>query len=255
MSQLYDVLNYPNLASVPATVVSGIADLNGISNLALWLAARKITGISGGGAIATWSDSSGNGRNYTGVGSPTYQTAQINGQPAVQLNGTSQYFKPATVYNPSGKMTIMMVLKYTGGNPFSSAKTPSPGGGMTYANDGGQHLFQASNAISGWANTSLIQGYIDTANYILIAMRAGVGMLQICCNGIPWGSTTPDFATIIAAGDTTYGLLLGVLNNNGSLSGYMTGYIAEFALWPYALNELQWALAQNFLTNLYAIPT
>lgn len=249
MTQVYETLAFPN-------VIRGVADLNGIPGLDLWLAARKITGVATGAAITTWNDSSGNGRNYTGVNSPTWQPASINNLPAVAFNGSNQYFKPASVYNPTGKMTIMLVVRYSSGNPFSNAKTPSPGGGMTYANNGGQHLFQASNGVAGWANTNFAsQGLIDTSNYQLVAIRIGYGMLQMCVNGVSCANGTVSFTPIVATGDATYGLLLGALNNNGSLVGFMNGNIAEFVLWTKVLDEFWWAYAQDYLTNLYQIAT
>lgn len=78
-----------------------------ISGLALWLKADSLSYASGA-EVTTWSDASGNGRDFaTGNGSagqiPTYVTGFANGLPVVSFNGTNQYFQyPAsTGLNPS----------------------------------------------------------------------------------------------------------------------------------------------------------
>lgn len=62
----------------------------------LWrVRAADIVGLSDGDPVATWSDTSGNGRDWaqsTSARRPTYQTNEINGHPAVQFDtANSQY--------------------------------------------------------------------------------------------------------------------------------------------------------------------
>lgn len=60
----------------------------------LWLDANdSATVIQGGGAVTSWSDKSGNGRNATADGNPTYSaTGMSTSKPAVQLDGTGDAF-------------------------------------------------------------------------------------------------------------------------------------------------------------------
>jgi hypothetical protein len=61
---------------------------------ALWLDANDSATITqSGGAITTWADKSGNNRNATADGNPTYSaTGMSTNKPAVQLDGTGDGF-------------------------------------------------------------------------------------------------------------------------------------------------------------------
>lgn len=61
---------------------------------ALWLDANdSATVIQSGGAVTTWNDKSGNSRNATAAGNPTYSaTGMSTSKPAVQLDGTGDGF-------------------------------------------------------------------------------------------------------------------------------------------------------------------
>ena len=59
-----------------------------ISGMDLWLNASSITGVSSGGKVSAWADSSGSSNNFSQASSslqPLYETNVINGQPAVQF--------------------------------------------------------------------------------------------------------------------------------------------------------------------------
>lgn len=60
----------------------------------LWLDANdSATVIQSGGAVTSWRDKSGNGRNATADGNPTYSaTGMSTSKPAVQLDGTGDAF-------------------------------------------------------------------------------------------------------------------------------------------------------------------
>ncbi len=92
-------------------------DPSSISNLAMWEKADAITGVSNGGAVATWSDSSGNGRDLTQATSgnrPTYQTNVVNGKPVVRFSAaSSQHITNST--NFTTPVTVIYVGKQTGG--------------------------------------------------------------------------------------------------------------------------------------------
>lgn len=69
----------------------------GSAILGLWLRADTITGVSDGGALASWSDESGNGNHATqgtGANQPIYRTNQLNGLPGVDF-APSQWLNTA----------------------------------------------------------------------------------------------------------------------------------------------------------------
>jgi hypothetical protein len=93
-----------------------------ISGLAAWYDASQITGVSGGAALASWPDQSGNGYNLTMVGSPTYQTAVLGGLPVVRLNGLTQYGRhsdPGAAAYRSSTVTLFVVAKATSATPVN----------------------------------------------------------------------------------------------------------------------------------------
>jgi hypothetical protein len=62
-----------------------------IADLAIWLDASQITGLSDGEAVATWSDSSGNGNDFaqgTAGFRPIYKEGIIGNRPVVRFDNT-----------------------------------------------------------------------------------------------------------------------------------------------------------------------
>ncbi len=226
-----------------------------LSGLDLWLDAGTITGLADGATVTNWPDQSSNGRHYnTSSGTkPIYKTAIINSLPIVRFNGTTQWLYNSGKYNPSGPITVFLVLKFTSGNPLSSAKVPAPGGGFTYAINAGSHLFQCSDGVGGWAFTSVIHGFIDTSSFNVVTLRIGYGEFEGRNNGMLWGTATDDPRKMLSAGDTTFGLIVGALNNNGSVGGFTAGDIAELVVYNRTLTTLEVAGVEQYLVNKYAL--
>lgn len=84
-----------------------------IANLACWLAADKITGLSDGDVVTTWADLSGNSNNLAQVvvaNKPTYQTNEQNSLPIVRFDVTD--FLAKTFAAPlTQPLTIAGVVK------------------------------------------------------------------------------------------------------------------------------------------------
>lgn len=89
----------------------------------MWLDASAITGVGDGGTVATWSDQSGNGYDFTASGTPTLETFEQGGKPVVNLSGSGELFTSDNVastwdflHNVAGR-TIITVTKITDANP------------------------------------------------------------------------------------------------------------------------------------------
>lgn len=83
-----------------------------ISDLELWLDADAITGLSDGDTVITWADQSGNGNDYTNIGSNTavkYQTGVLNGLPIVEMT-SGGFSGPLSLASP---YSIFYVGRYT----------------------------------------------------------------------------------------------------------------------------------------------
>jgi hypothetical protein len=89
-----------------------------IAGLKLWLDASQITGLNDGDAVATWSDVSGNGRDFTqGTASarPIYKTAILNGKPVVRFDGIDDKLSRAN-FITTGVGTTFAVARRSGGS-------------------------------------------------------------------------------------------------------------------------------------------
>ena len=79
------------------TVVVSLEPPAGVTGLALWLAAAKITGLANGDTVNTWADMSGQlNHAVRASGAPTCQTSVINGQPVVRFysdSGVGDFFR------------------------------------------------------------------------------------------------------------------------------------------------------------------
>lgn len=85
-----------------------------VSGIQGWFDADKISGVSDGGDVATWNDSSFNGRALTeATNRPTYHLNQYNGKPCVRFNGTSDILSSAsftTVAQPATQFLVAKVI-------------------------------------------------------------------------------------------------------------------------------------------------
>ena len=100
-------------------VITGSQKVNwdpSLISTALWLDANDSgTVIQGGGAITTWNDKSGNGRNAIADGNPTYSaTGMSTSKPAVQLDGTGDAFVSSiTGIGSFNALDVYMVMQST----------------------------------------------------------------------------------------------------------------------------------------------
>jgi hypothetical protein len=98
---------------------AGFVDIPDAQNLQANHDARQITGLSDGEIVSTWTDETGNGRDQTQADSttPTYQTNEINGNPAVLSD--SDYFEDGNYLG--NKLSYYLVYKQSGGNKCAIA--------------------------------------------------------------------------------------------------------------------------------------
>lgn len=130
-------------AMFPSTVA-----LDSISGLKLWLKADSLS-LSDGDAISTWSDSSGNSNNATGVTTtrPVYKTNILNGYPSVRPDGSDD------------KMTLSDANAIFQGNTWTAFFVVKIG-----SNKSNNHLTGGTN---GSTNQELRLGWSDTTHLFL----------------------------------------------------------------------------------------
>jgi len=85
-----------------------------ISNLECWLDASTLSGTDGS-SLASWTDLSGNGNNFSSVNAPTLQTNEQNGKNVVRFDGVDDVMSAGDIelHNNTRGLTMIAVVKAT----------------------------------------------------------------------------------------------------------------------------------------------
>lgn len=88
--------------------------VNEISHLECWLDASTLSGTDGS-PLASWSDLSGNGNDFTSVNAPTLQTADQNGKNVVRFDGINDVMSAGDIelHDNTRGLTMIAVVKAT----------------------------------------------------------------------------------------------------------------------------------------------
>lgn len=232
-----DSLNRPNrnrriLPAQVSVALSTDADLQ------LWLAAYKES-YSNGDRLATLTDWSGNGRDFTqgtAGNKPQFDTGVLNSQPGYFFNGAA-YFASATAFM-SGDADVMAVLKLPGsqsGNGFwkfdgATLNSHCLFGGAVYTAMGGTSRFNFSSLGSihtnGWIHH--IQAKAGSSNWI--AYENGNTVKSAQTNTQSWSGGASPVHLIGASSDQT----------NGSSPGvFFHGWLMELRMWNRVLTSAE----------------
>ncbi len=116
--------------STASFVTSPHAVTNGLQ---LWLDAAQIAGVTNGGAVATWTDGSGNAQHAVQANAtlqPRFYTNAIGGRPVVRFDGANDYLDGP----PAGltAQTVFMVLKLATNAVSLAGVFARTGGSDTY---------------------------------------------------------------------------------------------------------------------------
>jgi hypothetical protein len=204
----------------------------------MWYKADSIS-ISSGVAISSWTDSTGFGYTMLPVSgsSPTFETSQVNGYPAVHFNGTSQFLRNSSV-NPSGgraqPYTIYAVIK----------QDSTTGNQDPFGNNGGSGMFINSTA-NYYAGAAATGPSITGTNWNLVEACVNGSNTIISVNGTA--------NTGLSAGTNFIGtsMYLGI-NGDGS-SEKWNGFIAEEVILSGIPSASDRALIRTTLETKYGI--
>ncbi len=226
--------------------------------LAAWWVARAAHAAGAGGAVSTWADRSGNGRDLvsSGTARPTYQAAGgPNGQPFLRFDGVNDFMTSDPAW------TVGDVLAATTGQGTWFAVVRANGtGGPVLAQDvaSGSDLAVASNLTgsnkdSGGQDVATKAGDVTDEWLVLLWRHDGT---KVWAGAIRSGSTsyTLDDADLASAttGDTvslTADLLLGK-NNAGA---FCQLDVAEAGCFSRALSEQECQLVGRALCAKYGL--
>jgi hypothetical protein len=223
-----------------------------------WFRADKITGLTNGEAMATWSDYSGNGFNATQSTpgrDPTYVTNVMNHLPVVRFNtANSTYLSfPRPISND---FTIICVFQSTQG--LGSGTLYYQGAGLVNAevagviNDFGTCLFANGSIAAGTGDPDVAvdsgAGYNDGNPHLFTFIRSlTTGLVALYVDGVEMGTT-------IGATDSLTAPPVIVLGAQQTLLNYLSGDIAEVEIYNTALSGANQQNAETPLFQKYGIP-
>lgn len=231
-----------------------------IAGLVAWYKADAIGGLSDNDPVATWADSSGNGRDATqgtAANKPTYQTGEVNSLPCVRFDGSNDVLAATCPHQPD--FTLFVVLKPTGGaiDNYQSAVSR----GAVFENDtnfafavrrGGANEFLRWCCY--WRNVSTLYGnegggWVD-ATWTYVAVKVdGSANLTI----YEKGSSEVTDGSNSASTDGSQSLRIGGPNSTTSSDAYFTGDIAEVILYDSALSDGDRGSVESYLGTKYAL--
>lgn len=219
-----------------------------IATLYAWYKAGSLA-LSPGDEVATWLDSSGNGRTMTGATGgtvkPKYRTNQLAGYPAVELTASDQsYFNHASFgwLANLASHTIFIVWK---------AKTSGTGGIVTSENgSASEAIYQGSDTEirTRWYNTvptgfTAVKACPINEWHYACAFQNAATQIGISVDG--GSETTTGMSGTRSAGITTVGRI--------GLDGgaYANGYLAEVVIYSSSLSSGDKTLVNTYLRDKY----
>lgn len=248
----------------------GIVTPNQIPNLNLWYDASisnasYIQSPSGtapttGGAVKSWIDKLGNGRNAdqsTSNRQPTWQASQQNGLGTIKFDGTNDSFTlnpiPWALSLP-GQTTYVVVKLSAIADQMHVCATNT--GGFTFNISGTSWAIETAGAIAVSGQTA------NTTNYEYMGMvfdgtqtDANITTqnnlrIQYRYNGVQQALTfsTNANTTTSAAANT-----LNVGANDAGNAGYLNGYIGELMIWTRTLNPTEIVQVETYLKSKWGL--
>jgi hypothetical protein len=221
-----------------------------IADLAAWFRADALA-LTDGAAVATWADSSGNGRDGTqGTAGqrPVYKTGIVNGLPVVRFDGVDDNLAVdalASLFNGNDAPgSVFAVLKQS-----STAGTQE----VLALDSAGSAQFQAGYS-AGWrvrrrddAATAKSQtgGTSDTTTFHIVTWTAAAA-----------ANIWKDGAQVVTAGDVDVGTSTFTRGRIGKLAAggeFLAGDLAELIVFTRVLSSFQRKLVEAYLSVKYAL--
>jgi hypothetical protein len=141
-----------------------------LSTLRAWFKSDGITGVSDGGEINKWGDSSGNGNDVTNTQTslrPTYETNELDGKPVVRFYNSSGFtYSSGNIYASSTTdVQIVAVAKWNSANNVAICDVAGYSPLMRV-----QNSQVAIFALNGGGNLTLGQGTISSGSWFVGAV-------------------------------------------------------------------------------------
>lgn len=194
-----------------------------LTNVVAWFKADTLTSLSDGNSVASWNDSSPNGRTLsqaTGSKQPSFQTNELNTKPIVRFDAANVTTLQSSPFDPMAQpFSVFVVAKYTGGAGatfhFVTGDVGGQRGGEIYKNGTTDFWVMLSGA-------ALVSTTAADANWHILCARSNTTSSSLFLDG----------GTAIAAGDAgganIRGVTIGTLGDG--INNPFTGDVAEYLL-------------------------
>jgi hypothetical protein len=221
-----------------------------VAGAVLWLDAGRLTGLTNGQAVASWPDASGNGHDAaqgTSASRPVVLSAAVNGQPAVQFDGSNDYLQNTTFSALSGQTgaTAYVVLKAdtTSTNRVAFCDTARDVTSQVYSS-----LIYTYATAGKWGRAAFTSRDWTIWNSVYDGAQASnATRLKLYVNGVvqalSYGSTIPAVLATGAGYD--------VGRPQGSNLAYWDGNIAEVIVYGRTLSESERLAVEGYLRTKY----
>lgn len=228
-----------------------------IPGCVLWLDASRITGVADGGAVATWSDESGEGNDAsqaTADDQPTLQTYELNEKPVVRFDGTSDFLSidalAAIIDGTDTPFNFTVVTKRASTTNAAAVWSAGASGGSIPF-----HQFQFNGSTNyRWLRT-------DDANTNVVSTLAGIAPdTNWHIHTLSFSGTLADlhidgkeFQGSLNTGACTFDKFsLGCLGKDTNTL-FFDGDIAEVVMYDRALSDQQHRRLDKYLADKYQI--
>jgi parallel beta-helix repeat protein len=184
-----------------------------IPGLLVWLQADRITGLANGDDVGTWSDLSGNGKDFTqgtAAACPHYTTNAHQTSPTVLFDGSNDWMGLADFAYSDTNLTVIVLAKFTKVSTYLCSHASSSAKrrwGLLHAD--GANSWRVNVSSDGTAG-KLHAIAMPDADWHVAGFRFAPNNLDMLREGIE--NTVPQVdatATVNALYDTNFGLLLG----------------------------------------------
>lgn len=225
-------------------------DPSTISGLSARWRADSITGVTTGGAVASWPDTSSNGytaTNTSGSSSvPTFVSSSINGQPAVRFAAASSQ---RLVSNAPAGMAAQTIVAVMTPQTATTARTMRGGanvpGPVQFCLENGTATARLQAVKQGIANIGFSTGQpgVGTPVVTLLTYDSNSGAYEFRINGTTSGTGTT--IQTLTADTTSIGA--------NRTSQYFSGDIAELLVWSRVLTAGELASVDSYVQDRYGI--
>lgn len=226
------------------------------TNLQLWLKSDLAVSTSGAN-VTQWADVSGNGMNATQSVSgnrPTLAASSINGLPAINFSGTSQFLNLPSGFSNFNGATIFIVTKPNAVTAsdvlFDFATTASSNNNiiaMAVAAGTGSVTYNAYNGSTAGAVTSSTGVLVANTPTLVEASQNSLAVATIFNNGVQVGQGAVQSIPNITRGFNAIG------ENSTFSTGFLHGKIAEILVYNTELSASDRANVEGYLFARYAL--